>query len=104
MKWILVAALMMTATFNGTPAEAKSQSRGPASAEQRATVTDVVKKLREDDEGIVVLFVKTPGSHYLRRDVAAFDDYRKKLEASLSGKKPVSVTIESSQLNILEVK
>ncbi|WP_374075765.1 hypothetical protein [Bdellovibrio bacteriovorus] len=104
MKWILAAALIFTATMGMNSAEADSKSRKPANAEQRASVTDVVKKLREDDEGLVVLFAKTPGTHYLRRDVAEFDAYRKKLEESLNAKKPVSVTVEASQLNILEVK
>ncbi|MEK2646915.1 hypothetical protein [Bdellovibrio sp. BCCA] len=105
MKWILVAAVTLAATMGMNSAEAHSKARKPASAEQqRTSVNDVVKKLREDDEGLVVLFVKTSGSYYLRRDVAEFDAYKKKLEESLNGKKPVSVTVEATQLNILEVK
>lgn len=106
MKWILIASMILATTLGmGSTAEAgPKKSRTPASADQRSEVSDVVKKIREDDEGLVVLFSKNAGSYYLRRDVAEFDAYRKKLEESLSGKKPVSVTYEPSQLNILEVK
>lgn len=91
MKWLLLASLVFT---------------GPLSvhAEERTVVSDVVKKVREDDEGLVVLFTKTAGSYYLRRELAEFAAGRKKLEDSLSSKKPVSVTVEPAQLNILEVK
>lgn len=106
MKWILVALMMGATTLGvGSAAEAVlKKTRTPASADQRSEVSDVVKKIREDDEGLVILFNKNAGSYYLRRDVAEFDVYRKKLEESLVGKKPVSVTYEPSQLNILEVK
>ena len=88
-----------------TVSQAASKSRGPAAVEeQRTTITDTVKKMRDDDDGLVVLFVKEKGSYYLRRDVADFDGIRKKLETSLNEKKPVSVTAEATQLNILEVK
>ncbi len=104
MKWILAAALVLSAVMTVSTSEASSKSRAPASADQRTTVNDVVKKMRDDDEGIVILFVKTPGTYYLRRDVAEFDAYRKKLDESMKEKKPVSVTADSAQLNILEVK
>lgn len=91
MKWILVASLLLM---------------GPVSvlAEERNVVSDVVKKLREDDEGLVVLFNKASGSYYLRREMSDFAGGKKKLEESLASKKPVSVTVEPAQLNILEVK
>lgn len=91
MKWLLLASLVLMGPLN-------------VSAEERTVVSDVVKKVREDDEGVVVLFVKTSGSYYLRRELEDFAASRKKLEDSLSSKKPVSVTVESTQLNILEVK
>lgn len=75
-----------------------------SAASAATTVSDVVKKLRPDDEGLVVLLEKNKGSYYLRRDVEAFDTYRKLLEEGLKSKKPVSVTFEPTQLNILEVK
>lgn len=104
MKWFLIGVLLFANVMaTSRPAEARPSSRQP-SAEQRSVISDVVKKTREDDEGLVVLFVKNTGSYYLRRDVAQFEAYRKKLEESLSAKKPVSVTVEASQLNILEVK
>lgn len=104
MKWILVAALSVLVGTQ-VPVHAKTKaSRGPASAEERSTISDVVKKLRDDDEGVVVNFEKASGSYYLRRDAAGFDGIKKKLEQSMTSKKPVSVTVESSQLNILDVK
>lgn len=104
MKRALLLATTLI-TFAVVAADAASVPRKLASTEgQRTTVTDTVKKVREDDEGLVVLFQKNAGTYYLRRDVAEFDAIRKKLEASLNEKKPVSVTVESSQLNILEVK
>lgn len=75
-----------------------------AFAESKTILSDTVKKVREDDEGVVVLFTKNSGSYYLRRDNVEFVVQKKKLEDSLSAKKPVSVTVEPTQLNILEVK
>lgn len=91
MKWLLVVSLMLTSSLG-------------FGAGDRTVVSDVVKKIREDDDGVVVLFTKNPGSYYLRRELAEFPASRKKLEESLSAKKPVSVTVEPTQLNILEVK
>ena len=68
------------------------------------TLKDTVKKIREDDEGVVVLFVKTTGSYYLRRTTANFDALKKKLDESLKSKAEISVTYDSAELNILEVK
>ncbi|KYG68586.1 hypothetical protein AZI87_04930 [Bdellovibrio bacteriovorus] len=104
MKWILIAALITTATVSVNPALARSAARGPANAEEHRSLEDTIKKIREDDEGIVVLFAKNPGSYYLRRDVENFDGLRKKLEEAFKAKKPVSVTFDAVQLNILEVK
>lgn len=104
MKWLLIAALLVTSavTVSVTTAEAGLKIRKTSSEDSK--LTDTVKKIRDDDEGVVILFVKTAGTYYLRRDVAEFDDLRKKLETSLNSKKPVSVTFEPNQLNILEVK
>ncbi|KHD88705.1 MAG: hypothetical protein OM95_07855 [Bdellovibrio sp. ArHS] len=104
MKWILFAALLATTTVGVNPALARSASRQPANAEEHRSFEDNIKKIREDDEGIVVLFVKNPGSYYLRRDVENFDGLRKKLDEAFKAKKPVSVTFDAVQLNILEVK
>lgn len=75
-----------------------------AFAQDKSVISDIVKKVREDDEGVVILFTKNPGSYYLRREISEFDASKKKLEESLASKKPVSVTVDPSQLNILEVK
>lgn len=101
MKWILIAALIMPVGFGALAAEAKPTVR--VIANDNAPIQDSVKKIREDDEGLVILFTKAIGSFYLRRTVEEFDAYRKVLETSLKDKKPVSVTVDS-QLNILEVK
>lgn len=101
MKWIL-ASLIALSSFAYTTAEAKKPTRGIAAAS--SSISDVVKKVREDDEGVVVMFEKTTGSYYLRRDVAEFDALKGKLQDSMKSKKPVSVTVDSAQLNILEVK
>lgn len=102
MKWLLVAAFLASAGLYAGTAEARVPVRIIAS-EERTEVTDVVKKIREDDEGIVVLFTKHQGSYYLRRTTEEFDAYRKKLDDSLKSKKPVSVTADQ-ELNIVEVK
>ncbi|HEY1079246.1 MAG TPA: hypothetical protein VGE46_04085 [Bdellovibrio sp.] len=105
MKRTFLVTLALMVFGMTTMSQAASQPRKPAAAEeQRTTITDTVKKMRDDDDGVVVLFVKEKGSYYLRRDVAGFDGIRKKLETSLNEKKPVSVTAEATQLNILEVK
>lgn len=103
MKHFLMLAIFVSMSCSFNIANAKEAS-AKASAESRNSVNDVVQKIREDDEGLVVLFAKASGSYYLRRDVAQFDVYRKKLEVSKQSKKPVSVTAEPTQLNILEVK
>lgn len=90
MKFIMVAFLLLD-SFT-------------AFAQDKSVISDIVKKIREDDEGVVILFTKNTGSYYLRREIAEFAANKKKLEDSLASKKPVSVTVESSQLNILEVK
>ncbi len=102
MKWILASLFLVSSFAVAQPAFAKTLSRKTA-ADQSA-ISDTVKKVREDDDGIVILFEKTAGSYYLRRDVPDFDAYKKKLQDSLSSKKPVSVTVDATQLNILEVK
>ena len=101
MKWVL-ASLFVMATVSMATAETARFHRQVAAAQ--SNITDTVKKIREDDEGIAILFQKNAGSYYLRRDVAEFDSAKKKLQDSLSSKKPVSVTLDSKQLNILEVK
>ena len=84
-------------------ASAKRIARGPANAPGK-NITDVVEKVRQDDEGITILFKKSQGSYYLRNTTIDFDKARGKLEKSLSSKKPVQVTVEPEELNILEVK
>jgi len=93
---------VISSIFVVQASEAKAPVRKTAA--EQSSISDTVKKVREDDDGIVILFEKTAGSYYLRRDVAEFDACKKKLQDSLSSKKPVSVTVDSSQLNILEVK
>ena len=88
MKWILASLVVISSSV----------------AFAQSNISDTVKKVREDDEGVVILFQKTTGSYYLRRDVPEFDAAKKKLQDSLSSKKPVGVTVDASQLNILEVK
>ncbi len=103
----IFSALVLGFAFSHV-SEAKKEARQVAQEVSAATLKDTVKKLREDDEGIVVLFEKDKGSYYLRRDLAEFDACKKQLEVSLKSKAPnrVSVTVsyDSAQLNILEVK
>lgn len=78
--------------------------RNIASDEVTKSILDVVKKIREDDEGLVVLFEKNEGSYYLQRANENFAQAQASLQKSLKDKKPVSVTVEVADLNILEVK
>ncbi len=105
MKALLVAAVVAFSfvSMNTTFAEAKSKKTRSIASES-TTFTDTIKKIRDDDEGVVVLFNKTTGSYYLRRDVADFEGLKKKLDDAFTAKKPVSVTFDAAQLNILEVK
>lgn len=102
MKWLVIMS-MLIAGSSLTVAQAGPVVRVIAS-EVEGSLQDTVKKIREDDEGIVILFVKAQGSYYLKRDVTDFDSLRKKLEVSLKNQKPVSVTFESEHLNIVDVK
>lgn len=106
MKWILVTAMLLSVTMLSTNSEAsaKKTQRKAASATEKNSFTDTIKKIRDDDEGVVVMFNKEPGSYYLRRDIADFDALREKIEEAFKAKKPVSVTFDGAQLNILEVK
>ncbi|MDG0815269.1 hypothetical protein [Bdellovibrio svalbardensis] len=106
MNWMLSSLFVISSIIvaPGSSARASETSVGRKPASARSAVYDVVKKVREDDDGVVILFEKNTGSYYLRRDLPEFDVCKKKLQESLSGKKPVSVTVDSSQLNILEVK
>ncbi len=101
MKWFLLAVLLAPVSFISFNATAKPLVR--VMANDNSPFNDTVKKVRADDEGLVVLFSKAIGSFYLRKDNANFDDYKKALEGSLANKKPLSVTVDSD-LNILEVK
>lgn len=103
MKWFLLAAIFAPAFVGWNVATAHPAIRVIAS-EEKTTIQDTVKKIREDDEGMMVLFVKAQGSYYLRRSAPEFDSSYKKLQDSLKLKKPVSVTAEQGSLNIVEVK
>lgn len=103
MKWAFLMAMTLVVTMGVGTSNAGAQVRKPTAAAQSSTISDVVKKMRADEEGIVILFTKNAGSYYLKNGVADFDSLRKKLEDSLNGKKTVSVKADSS-LNILEVK
>ena len=100
---VLVCAILTFVGVNMAEAGLKVKGREVAS-QGKATLTDTIKKIRDDDEGTVVLFNSNSGSYYLRRDVADFDALKKKLEEAFKNKKPVSVTFDAAQLNILEVK
>ncbi|MNJ92851.1 hypothetical protein D3C87_105250 [compost metagenome] len=105
MKVFLSALLMSALMFSvAGPVEARKAERMMSSEASTSTLQDTVKKIRDDDEGVVVLFTKAKGNYYLRRDVRDFDASREKLNASLSEKKPVSVIFESETLNIVDVK
>lgn len=102
LKRSLVLSILVAVGFTFT-AQAHPPTRVIAQAASKV-LKDSVKKIREDDEGVVVLFVKTPGSYYLRRTTANFDALKKKLDESLKSKGEISVTYDSAELNILEVK
>jgi biopolymer transport protein ExbD len=107
MKRFIVLSILTIALAYSFTAGAKTPSRGPASeapAESTSKVLkDTVKKVREDDDGVVILFTKTKGSYYLRRVNVKFDALKVKLDQSLKNKAEISVTYESTELNILEV-
>lgn len=100
---VLICAVFSFVAVNGAEAGLVVKKRQVAS-QGKSNFTDTIKKIRDDDEGIVVLFEKNAGSYYLRRDVADFAGQKKKLEDAFKAKKPVSVTFDSEELNILEVK
>ena len=110
-------ALLLTGAFSfiSYQTSAKVISRGPASTttqvaktetaiKAKKKIADVVEKIRQDDEGLTVLFKNNEGSYYLRNETVEFDKARAKLEKSLADKKPVQVMVEPTELNILEVK
>ena len=105
MKTVLVlfCALVSFLAVNVAQAGLAVKNRQVAS-QGKSTFTDTIKKVRDDDEGVVILFNANAGSYYLRRDVADFDAIKKKLNDAFKANQPVSVTFDSAQLNILEVK
>lgn len=104
MKLMLSALMISALAFSSMPAVAGKYERMMASDSGTKSLEDTVKKLRDDDEGVVVLFVNTKGNYYLRRESNDFDADHEKLKASLNEKKPVSVIVETDSLNIVEVK
>ncbi|MEN0058386.1 MAG: hypothetical protein AAGB31_06090 [Bdellovibrio sp.] len=98
--------LLLIVTWMGwSLAEAEAPKKSvPAAQSTTHTHQDVVKKMRDDEDGVVILFVGKKGSFYLRREEGNFTASYEKLRESFNGKKPVSVTFDSVQLNILEVK
>ncbi|KYG66299.1 hypothetical protein AZI86_04380 [Bdellovibrio bacteriovorus] len=103
MVLFLICALFSFVGVNHAQAGLAVKNRQVAS-QGKSTFTDTIKKIRDDDEGTVILFNANAGSYYLRRDVADFDAMKKKLNDAFKANKPVSVTFDSTQLNILEVK
>lgn len=104
MKWwslLFVPLVVFTLTERS---QAQVAFRAPASKARTTTVKEAVLKMRDDDEGVVVLFVKAKGNHYLRREMPNFDKLREALQNSMNEKKPVSVIVESETLNIVDVK
>lgn len=73
-------------------------------SEDQLTVKDVVKKIREDDDGAVIMLKQNQGNYYLRRTHSAFDNTLKKLKQSEKAGTPVTVTADKAELNILDVK
>lgn len=101
--FVLVCMVVSFMAVNMAEAGIRHKTR-QISSSSKSTFSDTVKKIRDDDEGIVVLFNSNSGSYYLRRDVADFEASKKKLEEAFKSKKPVSVTFDGTELNILEVK
>lgn len=102
MKWILISLFVVSSTFEARATEDKKTDRKIATAVP--AIIDTIKTVREDDEGVVVLFSKNAGSYYLRRNTVEFEGLKKKLQDSFDSKKPVGVRLDPSKLNILEVK
>lgn len=100
---VLVCALFSFFAVSASHAGPTQKNRQVAS-QGKSKFTDTIKKIRDDDEGVVILFNANSGSYYLRRDVADFEGLKKKLNEAFKANKPVSVTFDSAQLNILEVK
>lgn len=100
MKAVLSALLFVTSALLSAPVHAGMSIRVIASD----GVEDTVKNISEDKDGASIAFARTAGNYRLRRTVANYDAKKKSLQNSLSNKKPVSVTVDSSQLNILDVK
>lgn len=104
MKSLAIFMCLALSIVSVNMAEAGSNIKSREVASGSSKFTDTIKKIRDDDEGVVVLFNSNSGSYYLRRDVADFELLKKKLDEALKSKKPVSVTFDAAQLNILEVK
>ena len=88
---------------------AQAGSRGPASEQlppkaPAKSFTDSVKKVRDDDDGAVAFFTKTQGAYYLKRVHPKYMAFKVQLEESLKNKAAITVTYDSVELNILDVK
>lgn len=73
-------------------------------SEDQVTVKDVVKKVREDDEGVVILLKANSGNYYLRRTHSGFDSALQKLKKSEKSGTAVTLTADKAELNIIDVK
>lgn len=95
MKYFLVAVSLLVIFLFGV-SEALAQSTA-------TTITDTVVRIKEDDDGKIIMFKKAPQAFYLTYSTPEFDAVLSKLSKSHTQKSAVKVTTDS-KLNILKAE
>ena len=73
-------------------------------SEDAKHVTEAVAAVGDEKGGVVVSFAKAAGQFHMKRNLRNFAAFKKKLSESAASQLPVTVTLDASGLNILEVK
>lgn len=95
MKYFLFAISILVIFLLGV-SDAVAQSAAP-------TITDTVVRIKEDDDGKIIMLKKAPQAYYLTYSTPGFDSVLSALTKSQTQKAAVKITTDS-KLNILKAE
>lgn len=95
MKYLLFAVSILVIFLFGV-SDALAQSSAP-------TVTDTVVRIKEDDDGKIIMLKNAPQAYYLVYSTPGFDSVLTALTKSQTQKTAVKITTDS-KLNILKAE
>ena len=101
---LLVSLTLIAATVGWYSSANAGYTVRVIASEDAKHVTDAVESVGDEKGGVVVSFAKAAGQFHMKRNLRNFSAFKKKLSESAASKQPVTVTLDASGLNILEVK